>query len=716
MAHIDNLIASVQDPALRAALQAEYRKVLRTRQFGLVFNAHKPESVLLPKFAVRRGDKVCLVREGSKDRTDVDESGVWTVISLCDGTATIQSRTDPAQVLQVSHERVVIIREFGDPIYPGLRSTGRIARASDRPWHAVINAENYHALEALLYPYEGRIDAIYIDPPYNTGARDWKYNNDFVDDQDPYRHSKWLSFMEKRLQLAKRLLNPSSSVLIVTIDEKEVHRLGLLLGQVFPGAKCQMVTSVINTKGVARGREFSRVEEYLFFVYIGQAGPAQTPDNMLTAEGSSSASSKTIWLSMLRRGTDARRVDREKQFYPIFVDEAAQRIVSVGEPLLPVTADRSTVVPPPGTVAVWPLRTDGSEGRWQIGRDSFIAALADGTARLGRRSAKGQWAINYLNEGAKKRIEAGEITVSGRDENGALVLTHSEDAERAQTARTVWNRPSHDASTHGSTMLRSLIPGRKFNYPKSLYAVEDALRFFVSDKPDALILDFFGGSGTTAHAVARLNHQDGGRRRSIVVTNNEVSDEEAADMRARGVYPGDPEWESLGICQHITVPRIRAAFTGITADGRPVDGAYKFNEQHPMSDGYEENVEFFELTYEDPALVSLGRKFSAIAPLLWFKAGATGERIEAVADEGWVVPEEAVYGVLFDTTEWSDFVDAVNARHDGGRQLRHAFIVTDSTAEYQQIVAKLDPSLATTRLYEDYLRTFQINTSGHVEE
>src|SRR5260370_36493150 len=109
-------------------------------------------------------------------------------------------------------------------MFQGLRSTGRLVHGGgvegdpgEKPFHAVINAENYHALEALLYPYEGRVDAIYIDPPYNTGARDWKYNNDYVDDNDPYRHSKWLSFMEKRLQLAKRLLNPECSVIVVTI-------------------------------------------------------------------------------------------------------------------------------------------------------------------------------------------------------------------------------------------------------------------------------------------------------------------------------------------------------------------------------------------------------------------------------------------------------------------------------------------------------------------
>ena len=128
---------------------------------------------------------------------------------------------------------LVVVREFGRPIFPGLRCVGRVERGGDKPYHAVINAENFNALETLLYTCEGKVDAIYIDPPYNSGgARDWKYNNNYVGKDDTYRHSKWLSFMEERLRIATRLLNPSRSVLIVAIDENEVHRLALLLERI----------------------------------------------------------------------------------------------------------------------------------------------------------------------------------------------------------------------------------------------------------------------------------------------------------------------------------------------------------------------------------------------------------------------------------------------------------------------------------------------------
>ena len=134
---------------------------------------------------------------------------------------------------------LVVIAEFRDTIYPGLVSTGTVTRGSDRPFHTVINAENVHALQVLLYTHEGKVDVIYINPPYNTGALDWKYNNDYVEAGDACRHSKWLAFMERRLRTARPRLNPGGSVLIVATDEREVHRLALLLEQVVEVAEIQ---------------------------------------------------------------------------------------------------------------------------------------------------------------------------------------------------------------------------------------------------------------------------------------------------------------------------------------------------------------------------------------------------------------------------------------------------------------------------------------------
>lgn len=714
MAHIDNLVASIADPTLRGALEAEIHKLTDQRQFGLVFNEHKPESILLPmQTTVRRGDKVHVLNSNPVDRVDIDDTGVWIVRSVSKGFADLQHKTEPTMCRTEPISRCVIVREFGDPVYPGLRSLGQVARGEDKPVHAVIKGENYHALQALLYPHAGKVDAIYIDPPYNTGARDWKYNNDYVDDGDPYRHSKWLSFMEKRLRIAKALLNPASSVLIVTIDEKEVHRLGLLLDQVFPGVPRQMVTIVINPNGSARGRELARVEEYAFFLFLGDAAPALVTDSMLDTESGSGPSPAGVrWERLLRGGSTARRQDRPNLFYPVFVDPVERVVVEVGEPLPPHVL-RSTVPNRPGLATVWPLRTNGEEARWRTSAEYLRELLKAGHARVGAYDAKNdRWSVLYLGKAQIRRIEAGQIKVTGRRIDGSVEL-EADGEQTRRIAKTVWNRPSHKAGEYGSSLVKKFTGNRAFPFPKSLYAVEDALRIAVADRPNALVVDFFAGSGTTAHAVMRLNRQDGGTRRSIMVTNNEVSPEEASALRSAGHQPGDPEWEAQGICDYITIPRVTAAVTGRTPDGAPIAGDYRFVDEFPMSEGLEENVEFFELSYEDPALVSMGRKFHAIAPLLWMMAGARGPRIDAIEGErGWSIPRGATYGVLFEPANWSDFVDEVNRRADSEQPLTHAFIVTDADAEYRQIISKLPVGLVTQRLYRDYLSNFEINTGG----
>jgi adenine-specific DNA-methyltransferase len=277
-------------------------------------------------------------------------------------------------------------------------------------------------------------------------------------------------------------------------------------------------------------------------------------------------------------------------------------------------------------------------------------------------------------------------------------------------ATTTWNRPLHNAQYYGTGLLQDLLPGRPFPYPKSLYAVEDALRFVVGSKPDAVVVDFFAGSGTTTHAVARLNRQDGGQRRSVLVTNNEVSAEEAETLSKLGLVPGDPEWEALGIFEYITKPRITVAMTGRRLDGSELTEDYKGFDESPQADGFDENVEFFDLSYEDRDSASLGQAFEAIAALLWMRAGHTGSRVDRLPEDAssWAVPAGAGYGILFNARDWRPFVDAVSGRPD----LRHAFVVTDSESVFQEVVSELPAHVSTTMLYEDYLSAFEINTGA----
>jgi adenine-specific DNA-methyltransferase len=699
------LLARVPDEALRAELAAAIAEANSTTEFGLVFEKHLPETVRLPHHPVRRGVKAGL-------RDVVGDRSVFEVVGISDGETrlirrnnadgTAVDRSDGVEITQEALDKLVVVAEFGDPIYPGLRRLGSISRGGDKPAHVVINAENHHALEMLRFTHAGKVDCIYIDPPYNSGARDWKYDNDYVDADDAYRHSKWLAFMDRRLRLVKELLNPDDSVLIVTIDEREVHRLGLLLEQTFAGVRTQMVSSVINPAGTGRQNEFSRTNEYIFFLQFGSL----VVQPMLPTTASEVA---VEWEPFRRRDLASRRGTLKggrSQFYPIYVDRTSGLVVGTGAPLRH-DQDRGTAPERDGCASVFPVREDGTEMNWSLTREEFERRLANGYVRVGRHQPNGpqEYVISYLRTGPIADIEAGRAVVASRNADGSVIAKYPEGKRRMPL--TQWDLPSHDAQRYGTTLLQSFIPGRRFPFPKSLYAVEDVLRIAVGHKAEAVVLDYFAGSGTTAHATARLNRQDGGRRQSISVTNNEVSVEEARSLISNGLRDGDPEWEALGIFEHITHPRITAAIMGVTPDGEPVRGEYRFTDEFPMAEGFEENVEFLELTYQDIARIGLDLAFNAIAPMLWLRAGGQGPVIEDGLDEAgrrrayqWTDR----YGVLFDTDHWSRFVA------DMPESAVAAFIVTDSTTTFAQVSGELPGHVDTVRLYERYLTTFAINT------
>lgn len=700
-----SLLARVEDkdPDTARELRRHLDGLQSRRQFGLNFERHMPESIALTGRPISVGDKVRFL--ALRGETTAESDATWLVKEI-EGPRNKRVATliHPKSGDEASRavEDLVFVADFRDPIYPGLKRSGEpVLRGGDKPFHAVINAENYHALEALLFTYQGQVDAIYIDPPYNTGAKDWKYNNDYVDGEDAYRHSKWLAFMERRLRVARKLLNPRDSVLIVTIDEKEYLRLGLLLEQTFPEARITMVTSSINGAGSTRTGTFNRSAEYLYFVQIGVSAPAPL---VLTDEWNpvgTKNKSDIRWNLLMRSGTQPFRTTHPNLFYPVYVSDTPDGPVfhSVGEPFY---GDGWRDHPAPeGTYAVWPIRQDGREGRWQISPTALRELISAGLARLGKWKEE-KTTVYYLKAGEKKKVLDGVFQVTGHRSDGS-VITDGSDYEARFVPTDIWRITSHDAGNSGSRLLDLFIPGRKFPFPKSLYAVEDALKFFVADKPDALILDFFSGSGTTTHAVMRLNRQFGGQRRSIVVTNNEVSATEQAALIRKKLRPGDPEWEALGICDYITKPRLRAAVTGLTPEGEPIKGDYKFADEFPISEGFEENVEFFTLTYENPALVELDMAFERIAPLLWLRAGSEGRRIDQRSDTFELAD---TYAVLFNVDATKPFLEAVE-KVDG---LRIAYIVTDDETQYQALAGQLPEGVESVRLYETYLRTFQINT------
>lgn len=685
------LLERVDDPALRADLRAAVDRVRAKRSFGLVFESHLPERVRLPDHPVRRG--VMVVGRDSDDRAVL-------VRRVTDGIATVIGPDNSLQDVRVSD--VVVVAEFGHPIYPGLERIGSLERGGGKPAHIVINAENYHALEALQFTHAGRIDCIYIDPPYNTGARDWKYDNDYVDAEDAYRHSKWLAFMERRLQLVKHLLNPNDGVLIVAIDIHELFRLGLLIEQLFSGCDLQMVTSVINPRGRYRQGKFARSDEQLLIVSLGKAQVnPETDEDYSIGKG-------VEWRTLRRSDLESRRGTTKggpNQFYPVYVNVEEHKIVGIGTPLAHDVSRHSHAMPA-GCVSVFPVRDDGTEMNWGLTPKSFVERHKQGYIRLGKATPDKpqRYEVSYLTSGRIKDIRSNRAKVVGKDKSGAVMATYVKPRPKMPT--TNWSRPSHNAEVGGTNLLKSLLGEKRFDYPKSLFAVEDILRYFVATKPKAVILDFFAGSGTTTHAVARLNRQDGGCRQSISITNNEVSAEDAATLRKEGFRPGDPSWEALGIYERVTRPRITAAVTGVTPEGEPITDNYRFVDEFPMSEGFAENVEFLKLTYVDPVNIELGLAFAAIAPLLWMRAGGVGPMIEECFDETGRRKPYALtdyYGVLFNPDNWRSFVQHVP------ESARTVFIVTDSSSTFAGVAEVLPERLEVVRLYENYLTTFVAN-------
>ena len=314
-------------------LARDLQKFIGSRKLGLVYEESKPEYVRLWNKPVVEGDLVNILppRGIAENLTDdADEHDViWHVAQITDNKARLL-KVESGELRDASLSDLVAVARFDQNIYCGLRETGRVERGGDKPYQIVINGENFHAVESLLFAYRGKVDCIYIDPPYNTGAKDWKYNNNYVGTDDRYRHSKWLTFMEDRLTVAKQLLNPENSVLICTIDEKEYLRLGLLLEKVFPAAHIQMISIIINPSGAKRDNLFSRSDEYAFIVLFGSAHVAHPEGNGPEKEVRWWYLRRTDFSS--RRGTVKGGV---AQFYPIYVDDVTHKIVHIGSPLSP---------------------------------------------------------------------------------------------------------------------------------------------------------------------------------------------------------------------------------------------------------------------------------------------------------------------------------------------------------------------------------------------
>lgn len=647
MATFDQLIDKITNIELRHKLKSEIARLQQTKQFGLVFEEHLPDATLLYEVKVRRGQKVTLKDNPLKLR--------FEVLAVSDGIAECVSLDEPGQKGRFEIGKLLPFADFGDPIYPYLKPIDKISTAPESNlWHEIIEADNYHALQLLAYLYPGKVDCIYIDPPYNTGARDWNYNNDYVDSNDAYRHSKWLSMMKKRLLLAKKLLNPNASVLIVTIDEKECVHLGALLEDLFPNAKIQMVSTVINPKGNRRDNQFSRCEEYIYFIYFGNYTLTPVGRDMLRKTEVIDKPKDVRWRALLRGASNhGRRIDRENLFYPLLFDSRTGAFKGHG-PILKINESRFDYCAPEGMVAMWPIGQNGEELTWNLKPDTLMEKNRNHFLSFGK--FDGQKRVGYyFSSGMVKNFKEGLYEILGYDDNGAYIIKYKDKSLDIRPL-SVWNQTSHSASEGGSTLLSKFICTRNFPFPKSLYAVHDTLRFFIANKPNALIVDFFAGSGTTLHAVNLLNAEDGGNRRCIMVTNNEIGEAEEIRLKAKGKTPIDKEWSDLGIAHYVTWPRTVASITGKDVNGNSISGEYLTY----LTQEKECPRKFKKVSYvQDIYQLSLNELKELVSNLT--EGGVAKNKV--TEDTKFVIDEKCPIAVLLDdraAIDWLDKLDEVD--------------------------------------------------------
>lgn len=659
---LDALVAQVEDETLRSRLSREIELLRGSRRFGLVFDRHLPESVRLPEHPIRKGVKVTL-----RDESQPDEG--WRVTGFTDSTRKVAVLDADGGEAVVSD--LVAIREFGEPVYPGLRSVDRIANGpADAPWHAVINGENFHILQALRSTHREKVDLIYIDPPYNTGTSDWIYNDRYVDGSDRAKSSKWLSFIERRLLIARDLLT-SDGVIIAAIGDDEHHRLRMLMDQVFKPEN--FIANVVWQGGGSSLSRFHAGGLDYMLIYARDMSTLTQADVRWKVE-------KEGLEDVLDAATDA--WDRSGHD-----SEKASRLLSSWwnknkSKYDPGLGDNVKVDETGTAVKVGDLGNS-------VYRPNLKYPITDPHTGIAYDPPENGW--RFRREVMEELIQSDSILFGARPR----LKTPLRDMSMRSVMPSFY-KDRRSASQHLSNVLGS----KDFPYPKDVDTIARWVKIATSRKPDAVVLDFFAGTGTTGAAVMRLNAEDGGTRQSILVTNNEVGAKQAKELRKAGNHPGDPEWEALGVFEYVTRPRISTVVTGRRRDGSS------------YSDGLEANVEFLDLTYLDPGMVRRGREFEAIAPLLWLRAGAVGERIDAVPESGWSLTPS--YGILFDPDALASFAVAVSEAAIGDEAPRLLFVVTDSETEYQHAVERLPVGIEMVQLYEDYLSNFTVNVEGGV--
>lgn len=325
---------------------------------------------------------------------------------------------------------------------------------------------------------------------------------------------------------------------------------------------------------------------------------------------------------------------------------------------------------------MWPIAQNGEELTWNLKPSTLLEKWNNHFLSFGEFDGKGRVGY-YLSSGQEASFYKGLYTIVGTDSDGAYVLELKDESNNEVRPLTIWNKKSHSASEYGTTLINKIIGSGRFSFPKSLYAVHDAIRFFVANNPNALILDFFSGSGTTLHAVNLLNKEDGGHRRCIMVTNNEVSAEEEKAFRAKGLHKGDEEWEKFGIARYVNWPRTKCSILGVDVNGKPIQGDYITSNTEEKV--VRRSIKQISLDLRDE---SLGAKLKKqIVGLIGDKKMPQNA---VKAECPYLVPEDANNAILFDVAKIDEFMEEIHESIDT------IYVVTSNNKAFTAVKKELD--------------------------
>jgi adenine-specific DNA-methyltransferase len=399
-------------------------------------------------------------------------------------------------------EKVVVDCQHQLPVLKEVKDK-EIITDPNQPTHILIEGDNYHALSVLNYTHKGKIDLIYIDPPYNTGNKDFVYNDCYVEKEDTWRHSKWLNFMSKRLELAKELLT-EKGVIFISIDDNEVAQLKLLCDKVFGEENfvAQIVREAI--KGGSKSRHIREQHDYVIIYaknisLISFSGYEQ--DGVLLDSVDDRGEYKK-GRELNKWGAGSRREDSPSMWYSI---------------------------PGPNDTQVYPIRNDGSEGRWRLGKKTMFKRIAD------------------------------DDVIFEQRENGTYIAYEKiRDSSNKIRQFTTLFKDNYINAKGGEALKKIFRTSMSvFDYAKPVELVFDLL-IMSNLSPNSIILDFMAGSGTTGQAVLELNKKDGGNRQFILCTNNDLN---GSGSKLRETDPNGDK-EQFGICQRVTLPRISKVIKG----------------------------------------------------------------------------------------------------------------------------------------------------------